>query len=149
MLIIECKYHNLQGTLCDVKIPLYIKSRFDDVLEPLLKKEKMQGKNIQGHIYTNTGFTSDASNYAQCSGLQLTGWNFEGEKSLRARLDLLRLYPITVLSSLNKADKMRLIEKGIVLCKEILKNPEVLETAGVRISRRETTLSEIEALCHH
>ena len=149
LLLLECKYHNLQGTQCDVKIPLYIKSRFDDVLEPLLKNEKMKGKRIQGQIYTNTGFTSDAITYAQCAGLNLIGWNFDEENSLRTRLDQLRLYPITVLTSLNKADKIRLIEKGIVLCKEILKNPEVLVANGVRLSKRDAVLSEIEALCHH
>src|ERR1700752_3212138 len=29
--MIECKYHNQQGIICDVKIPLYIQSRFKDV----------------------------------------------------------------------------------------------------------------------
>ena len=29
--MIECKYHNLPGISCDVKIPLYIHSRFRDV----------------------------------------------------------------------------------------------------------------------
>ena len=29
--MIECKYHNQQGIVCDVKITLYIQSRFNDV----------------------------------------------------------------------------------------------------------------------
>lgn len=149
MHLIECKYHNLQGTLCDVKIPLYIKSRFDDVLEVLVLNNKIKRNKVVGHIYTNTGFTSDAISYASCIGIGLTGWNFEEDNSLRYRLDQLRLYPVTVLTSLNKSDKLRLIEKGVVLCKEILKNPECLESAGIRLSRRVAAISEVEALCRH
>ena len=29
--MIECKFRNLPGTNCDVKIPLYIQARFKDV----------------------------------------------------------------------------------------------------------------------
>ena len=33
--IIECKYHHSAGIICDVKIPLYIKARFDDIEQKL------------------------------------------------------------------------------------------------------------------
>ena len=29
--LIECKYHNAPGTICNVKIPLYIEARFRDI----------------------------------------------------------------------------------------------------------------------
>ena len=37
--MVECKFHNRQGYKCDVKIPLYIKSRFEDVKKQWKKRK--------------------------------------------------------------------------------------------------------------
>jgi Holliday junction resolvase len=68
--IIECKYHNLQATICDVKISLYVNSRFKDISENLSSK-----MTKEGWIVTNTRFSVDAIEYANCSHLKLLGWD--------------------------------------------------------------------------
>ena len=50
-LLIECKYHNTQNQKCDVKIPLYIDSRFHDIEKELKKDKYHNGKSLYGCIY--------------------------------------------------------------------------------------------------
>jgi len=146
--LIECKYHNLQGTLCDVKVPLYIHSRFNDIKKGVSIRFNVPEDKIFGHIYTNTGFTADAIKYGHCVGLGLFGWNHPDQGSLSQRLDQSQLYPITVLNSLNSAEKRRAIEKGIVLCKDIVTKESIFDSIGIRLSRRNLAKDEVKSLCH-
>lgn len=50
VLLIECKYHNKQGLFSDVKVPLYIHSRFHDVLD---RWNKTSPKKIVGRLVGN------------------------------------------------------------------------------------------------
>src|SRR5210317_1676071 len=130
-LLVEIKYHNTQNQKCDVKIPLYINSRFHDIEKKLIKDNGNRQKSHFGCIYTNTRFTIDAIEYGECSGLKLTGWDYPTNNSLKLRIDKLGLYPLTSLMSLSKAEKTSLLEKNIVLCKEIHENPVMLEEVGI------------------
>jgi len=130
-LLVECKYHNSQNQKCDVKIPLYIKSRFQDIEKELEKDNGNRAKSNFGSIYTNTRFTIDAIEYGECSGLKLTGWDYPKNNCLKYRIDKLGLYPLTSLMSLSKAEKTSLLEKNIVLCKEIHEKPILLEEVGI------------------
>lgn len=147
--MIECKYHNLRGTFCDVKIPLYIQSRFKDVEAQWIKMSGHATTFYQGWVFTNTKFSIDAVQYGKCAGLNLIGWDYPVKGSLREQIDTLGLYPITCLTSLTKAEKGRLLENKIVLCKEIYTNKKVLEAAGVKPSRIYTIMKEAEQLCTH
>ena len=71
--LVECKYHNTPGRICDVKVPLYIKARFLDVAEQWHKQPANGSRTLQGWLVTNTRFTSDALRYGQCAGLQALG----------------------------------------------------------------------------
>ncbi|MDP1802946.1 MAG: ATP cone domain-containing protein [Bacteroidota bacterium] len=147
--MIECKYHNLQGIFCDVKIPLYIQSRFKDVEAQWIKMSGHITKFYQGWVFTNTKFSTDAIEYGKCVGLNLIGWDYPLKGSLREQIDTLGLYPITCLTSLTKAEKGRLLEKKIVLCKEIFNNKKILEACDVKQSRIYTVMKEAEQLCTH
>ena len=46
VLLIECKYHNKQGLLSDVKVPLYIHSRYRDVQESWNKNSPKSRWNV-------------------------------------------------------------------------------------------------------
>jgi hypothetical protein len=145
--MIECKYHNLPGIVCDVKIPLYIQSRFKD-LEAQWKKFPEQGTNqYQGWVVTNTRFSNDAMQYGLCVGLKLIGWDSPGKGSLKDQIDSLGLYPITCLTSLTKEEKQNLLDKKIVLCQELYYNPKILEQTGVNPSRVAIALEETQQLC--
>ena len=145
--MVECKYHNLGGIFCDVKIPLYIQARFKDVESHLIKLNSNPNKFYQGWVVTNTKFSKDALQYGTCAGLNLLSWDYPTGGGLREQIDSHGLYPITCLTSLTKSEKQKLLDKKIVLCKEINSDEKLLETIGVKQSRIYTVMKEVQQLC--
>lgn len=147
--IIECKYHNKQGKPNDVKIPLYIHSRYNDVKRQLEQDTSNEFTNYQGWIFTNTRFTLDAMAYAKCAGLNLVSWDYPENNSLKHRINKSKLFPITSLTSLNKREKQAFLAQGIVLCKEIYEKPELLHKNGFSKMRIKKIHSDIIDLCEN
>ena len=145
--MIECKYHSDQGRFCNVKIPLYIHSRFLDVEKQWRRKKGHQNKIHKGGLYTNTRFTSDAINYGNCVGLLMTSWDYPKESGLKDRIDQAGLHPLTALTSLTKAEKTKLLDEGIVLCKELHESPNLLDKVGIPNSRHKRILEDSLELC--
>ena len=145
-LMVECKYHNLSGMFCDVKIPLYIHARFNDVSSVWLKSSNTL--QYQGWLVTNTRFSSDAIQYGTCAGLKLIGWDYPLQGSLKEQIDTLALYPITCLTSLTKTEKQWLLDRRIVLCREMSNNDRLLEQLQIKSSRIDIIRQEIHQLCN-
>ena len=145
--MIECKYHSHQGRFCNVKIPLYIHSRFLDVEKRWKRQKGHEAKLHKGGIYTNTRFTTDAIQYGKCVGLLLTSWDYPMGNSLKDRIDKSGLHPLTALTTITKTEKTKLLEKGIVLCKELHENPALLEQIGTPKSRQKNILEDSRELC--
>ncbi len=144
--ISECKYHNSQKKVSDVKVPLYIDSRFRDIMARI-KAEKGNGTKYKGWIFTNTRFTSDAIQYANCAGIQLISWDYPSGKSLKDRIRNSGLMPITALTTLTRSEKTAILDKGIVLCNELFKQKNVLAEVGVARTRLSKVLEDLEELC--
>jgi hypothetical protein len=68
---------------------------------------------------------------------------------LKDLIDRLGLYPITCLTTLTKVEKQRLLDKNIVLCKELSDDRQHLERTGVTPTRLKRVLEEVERLCEH
>ncbi|WAC01609.1 ATP cone domain-containing protein [Lacinutrix neustonica] len=145
--MIECKYHSDQGRFCNVKIPLYIHSRFLDVEKQWERQKGHEAKLHKGGVYTNTRFTSDAVKYGKCVRLLLTSWNYPIGDGLKDRIDKSGLHPLTALTTLTKAEKTKLLDEGIVLCKELHETPKILEQVGVPKSRHKKVLEDSRELC--
>ena len=145
--MIECKYHSDQGRFCNVKIPLYIQSRFLDVQKQWEKQESHKNKSHQGGVYTNTRFTTDAMQYGNCVGLMLTSWDYPKGRALKDRIDKAGLHPLTSLTTITKSEKSKLLEQEIVLCREIKDNPDVLKKVGIDGARRKKILADSQSLC--
>ena len=145
--MIECKYHSAQGRFCNVKIPLYIQSRFLDVETQWKKQKGHETKFHQGWVFTNTRFTTDAIQYAKCSGLMLLSWDYPKENSLKQRIDRLGLHPLTSITTITRAEKTKLLEKDIVLCKELHNNPQLLAEVGIPKARHKSILKDSQELC--
>ena len=146
--MIECKYHNSAGTKTDVKVPLYIQSRFIDVQHSWKKLPGHEAKFHQGWVITNTQFTTDAIDYGTCVGLNLISWNYPLQESLKDIIDRLKLYPLTCLSSITKTEKKKLLDKNMVLCKELCNAPDQLKKVGISANRTRTILEEAHNLCN-
>jgi len=146
--IIECKFHNDQGLNCNVKIPLYINSRYQDVKKHWNSNPKNGTKLTEGWVVTNTRFTKDAVQYGKCAKLYLLSWDYPKGNGLKDRIDRLGLYPITVSTLLTNREKQFLLSRDIVLCRELLGDVFYLDHLGISETRKERILKEIKMLCH-
>lgn len=145
--MIECKYHNLHHNKSDVKIPMYIHSRFKDVEKVWPSEKEFEIRFHEVWVMTNTRFTDDAKRYAACMNMRLVGWDFPSKSGLKDMVDSYHLYPITCLTSLTQSEKQRLLDQKIVMCKELLHNEAMLHKVGIRDNRLAGALSEVESLC--
>ena len=145
--MVECKYHNSRGIHSDVKIALYVNSRFKDIQQQYDLTAGKKGKMKQGWLVTNTRFTVDAVKYGVCAGLQLLSWDFPEGNSLRDIIDRVALHPITSLGSLSRKEKELLLQNNVVLCKELYLNPSLLKLAGIGPERENQIKAELEGLC--
>lgn len=138
--MIECKFHSDSRTKSDVKVSLYIHSRFLDV-EKQWKKQDGEGQRFhQGWIVTNTRFTEDALSYGKCAGLHLVSWDYPAQGSLRDRIDAAGFHPITALSGLTKKEKQELLNKDVVLCRNL--NEQQLIDIGIKANRVKKIIEE-------
>jgi Holliday junction resolvase-like predicted endonuclease len=143
-IMVECKFHRSKGHKNDVKIPLYIQSRFLDMKAAW--QEKGDTRSMRGMIVTNTRFSLDAMTYGKCMGLDLVSWDYPAGNCLRDWIDQSGFHPITSLKSLNKSIQMELLEAGVVLCRELLDNKNILLEKGLRASKVRQVIHEAKAI---
>ncbi|MGB5417912.1 ATP cone domain-containing protein [Algibacter sp.] len=146
--IIECKFHNEEGLNCNVKIPLYINSRYNDVKTFWNANPKNGTKLTKGWVVTNTRFTEDALLFGNCANLYLLSWDYPKNDALKDRIDRLGLYPITVSTLLTKREKQFLLSRDVVLCRQLIGDAFYLDHLGVSETRKERILNEIKMLCN-
>ena len=147
-ILLECKFHSDQRRFCDVKVPLYIHSRFMDVEQELKKKSGQKDTIFIGGLVTNTRFSSDALKYGLCTGMYLLSWDYPAGKSLKSLIDQSGLHPLTSLLTLSKFEKQQLLDKGIILCKNLIGKEKVLKEIQISEHRIEKIISEVEDLCN-
>lgn len=147
--MMECKFHNGRDVASDVKIPMYILSRFNDL--------KVNKHNVFGTIesitecwiVTNNRFTADAIAFAKCSGIHLLSWDYPKGNSLKNRNDVNHLFPITCLTTLSLAEKDKLLIMDVILVKEIINHSASLEKIGLSTTRIRNVLREASELCNY
>lgn len=145
IILMECKFRNQPGIPIDVKTPLYIQSRFEDVLANWsLKKDK---STFAGWITTNAKFTKDALDYGICKGLNLLSWDYPYNKALKDMIDNSGLYPLTCLTSLTSREKQLMLEMNYVLVRDIYNNIQLLKKLGITEKRLKSVYDEGLKLC--
>ena len=145
--VFECKFHNNLGFKSDVQTALYMKARFDDIVARWTQVH--EGRGDHHHVLwlvTNTQFTTQAMEYAQCMQIQLMSWRYPSGNSLAELIDETGLHPITAITSLSNHHKDALVAQGAVLCKDLLDRPDALARAGVHGRRKEYILAEARAI---
>lgn len=145
--MIECKYHNLNHSKSNVKVPMYIHSRFKDVEKVWPSENEYEIRFHEVWVVTNTRFTDDAVRYASCMQMKLIGWDYPHKGGLKDLTDSFHLYPLTTLTTLTKAEKQRLLEMKIVLCSELLRHEALLLQAGLTEERARRVIKEVKDLC--
>ncbi len=138
-IMIEAKFHNSSGIKTDVHVPLYTKSRFEDLRDKY--------KFTKAWIITNTKITADALSFSMCENMKITSWSYPDNESLRDLIDKSGLHPITALSSLSLEQKQRLLENHTVLARDIIKKPDLLSLLDLPNDKRDRVIQEIKIIC--
>ncbi|MBI5098919.1 MAG: restriction endonuclease [Nitrospirae bacterium] len=147
VVLVECKYRNRTENAPDVKIALYVHARFQD-LGPVIKS-RYPGKSFSGWLVTNTRFTSDAIQYAQCAGVRIKSWRYPENDSLEKMIEDKKLYPVTIMSILNSAQIRKLIENRIILMKDLanMKTTDIQRLLSVTESKALALKQQADELC--
>lgn len=145
--MIECKFHGDKNIFSDVKVALYIHSRFKDIETVWRNQPEHEHKILQGWLVTNTRFTIDAQTFGECMGMNMVSWNKPSEGSLKQRIDRAGLHPLTSLTTLTKSEKKALLDGGIVLCSDLNEHQYQLDKLGISKQRKKHILSESKELC--
>jgi hypothetical protein len=147
--MVECKFHMGKEASTDVKVPMYILSRFNDIKER--KHSVFTDKDVVSEcwIVTNNRFTSDAMTFGACSGLNLLSWDYPVNNNLRTKNENNNLYPITCLTTLTLAEKDKLLALDVILVKELLNNHSCLEKIGLSSQRIKGVTKEASELCRY
>ncbi len=146
-IMVECKFHNQQGIKSDVKVALYVQARFEDVQRQWQKQPDHGRKFHEVWLVTNTKLTSDAIKYASCVSIKAIGWSYPPNDSLQNLIENAGLHPLTCLTTLSSAHKRLFLDRGLILCKEILENKNLLRDIGYNESKIEEIEQEINNLC--
>lgn len=146
--IVECKFHNQPGLRSDVKTALYVKARYDDIVERLRLTEgaAFNQEKHEGWLVTNTKCTSDAIQYALCAGINIIGWSFPEKGNLQDMVEEAGLYPITVLSTLSQSSKEYFLQKDIVLAKQLLDDASLLQELHLAPQEEDVVRQELQGL---
>ena len=125
---------------------MYIHSRFLDV-EASLWQYGPASATYESWVVSNTGFSDDAKAYASCVGITLIGWRYPETGGLEKLIEDAGLHPVTCVTSLTKSEKERLVKNDVILCKDVLYNPSVLDTLNISKVKKRNVLAELRAVC--
>ena len=133
-ILVECKYSSSQGKQVSVQVPLYVRSRIDDIIRKRKELPEYNGMKFQGFIVTNTRFSLDSVEYGKCAGISLLGWDYPEGNGLKEIIEREKIYPVTILSNLTKKEKVILMEQGIVTCSQLKEDIHLIDQ--LQLSKR-------------
>lgn len=136
----EVKFHNQLGIRSDLKVALYVHARFEDI-------RKGENQIDEDWLITNTKFTGNAIKYGECVGMKMVAWNYPKDCNLHDLINETGIQPITALTTLSNTDKMKLIEHKVILCKNLEKNEEILNSLGINKEKIKNIMKESQILC--
>ncbi len=146
--MVECKFHGSQDAKTDVKVPMYILSRFNDLKDRDFQLFKNNYSIQNCWITTNNRFTDDAVKFANCSKLSLLSWDYPKGNSLKNKIDLNQIYPVTCLTTLTMAEKDKLLVQDIITALDLIQHADWLSKIELSPSRIKNVLLEANQLCN-
>jgi len=127
---VEVKFHNSIGFKTNVRTALYVRARMDDIFAKRIEDRANCPVN-RPLLITNTKFTKNAIEYAECAELDIIGWTYPEGGSLLELITKYEVFPITTLTTLSGSQKQSLISKGIILCEDLERNKEAILSLGL------------------
>jgi len=145
--MIECKYHNMPGIYTGLKVVLYTYARFLDLKDGW--KRGLSQQFSQAWLVCNTKFSEDAIQYANRKRLRLIGWKCPSNHSLEVMIGEKKLYPITILRSLDKGSQNKLASVGLVLAIDLIRKDirEINRMTGIGMKKLNVLVEEAKKIC--
>jgi Holliday junction resolvase-like predicted endonuclease len=137
----HANYHSLTG-LDESRIARAIVEDVTDGYTRGVTEIKIDG----AMIVTNTRYSEYAINYGRCRGLLQVGWA-SPENGLREIIEKHKLYPLSCLRGVSAEVRLRLVNEGIVLIKQLLEQDVGYLERKLGLPR-ETVLSLTEKARH-
>src|SRR3989344_5354368 len=108
--MVERKNLNFHGVYTDLKVALYTYARFLD----------LKSNFDFPWIATNTKISDKAMSYSKGVGIKMTSWSYPQKESLRDLITQKKLYPVTILKSVDAHAKWNLSDANIFFAKDLL-----------------------------
>ncbi|MFH1174197.1 MAG: restriction endonuclease [archaeon] len=136
-LMVECKYHIKPWTGTSIHTALYVYARFLDVQE----------RFTAPFLITNTKFSPQIITYATGVGLKLMGWKYPPDDSLERNIESFKLYPITMLHSIDGKSDRQLLSHKIVLVQQlaVMARDELSQLLAISPKKATRILDEAKA----
>lgn len=146
LIMVEAKFHNTLTEKTDLKVALYVKARYDDLIEQNFSFGGKTRSLTEGWLITNTKFTDNAIRYGECVGLKMMSFNYPEKGNLADFIEDSGLHPLTCLTTLSQSEKSSLLAKGKVLCSDV-KDKSMLKEVGIKDDKISKIHEEAVALC--
>jgi hypothetical protein len=146
-ILVECKYSPNRKKQVSIQVPLYVKSRMDDVISFKKQQPEFKDFNFIPAVVTNTRFSSESIKYGQCAGIQLISWDYPKNFCLKSLIAMAEIYPITLLNYLTKYQKRALIDDGVVVCQQLYENMDLLNELNLKPNKKASIIQELKVLC--
>jgi HJR/Mrr/RecB family endonuclease len=116
---VEAKHHSNYHTPTGLDESRIARAVLEDVSEGFeLGKNDVQIDRAM--IVTNTRYSEHARRYGKCRDILQIGWSSPKTLALQNMIEEKRLYPLSCIKGLNSEVKMRLVNLGIVLMKQLV-----------------------------
>ncbi|MEM5829764.1 MAG: ATP cone domain-containing protein [Candidatus Aenigmatarchaeota archaeon] len=120
-IFVEVKHHLQPHTYTGVDVMLETQARLEDLKEGF-KLHRHGFDFSKALVICNTKFSDHALQYAECKGISYIGWKAPPNAGLEKLIEEKKLYPITLLKSLDFETEQKLGDVGIVTLNQLLQH---------------------------
>jgi len=147
--LVEAKYHNSPGIKTHIDVAMYADARLADIVFVEEKRESSLN-NHKMWLVTNTKFTKTAERYGRCRNLKLTSWRHPTNDGLKDIIIKNKLYPITVLPSVNKFAQEEFVKHNMMLARDLApySTEDIVRIFNIDKQRAEKIIKEIQVLIY-
>lgn len=129
---IEAKHHQNSHSPTGLDESRIARAVLEDVTEGYeLGKNNL--KIDQAMIVTNTRFSEHAKIYGKCRNILQIGWSFPSKMHLQDLIEKKKAYPLSCIKGLKRSTRIRLVNSGILLIKQLMHvdTPELSKKTGI------------------
>jgi hypothetical protein len=117
--LVEAKHHSNYHALTGLDESRIARAIMEDVADGCINGGA-EIKIDRAMIVTNTKYSEHAVNYGRCRGILQVGWVSPEGFGLRDIVEKHNLYPLSCLRGVSIETRLRLVDAGIVLIKQLL-----------------------------